>query len=322
METDKPLVSILLAVYKPNETWLIDQLISLNNQTYKNLELLIYDDCPKYPVNEEYFKQYITNFPYKLVRGDENKGSNIAFEELTKIASGDLFAYCDQDDIWEIDKITLMVEKFVDKDVTLVCSDLSIIDGNGKKIANSITEIRKRHKFRSGYNLAKELLMSNFVTGCAMIVKRDIAKKSIPFEEALVHDQWIAIISAIDGKIEFINKPLVRYRQHSLNQTGILTGIYDKNTYYNVRIQEILDRYISLKKRLNYNNELDKHMEICLSWIMARKNYYIKPSYKDLKVMIEYRDFHKMSILIESILPFIPNSIFEFIISLTKKGIL
>ena len=66
--------------------------------------------------------------------------------------------------------------------------------------------------------------MSNFVTGCAMMVKKDIAKKAIPFEETLIHDQWISIIAAINGKIEFINKPLVRYRQHSFNQTGILTG--------------------------------------------------------------------------------------------------
>ena len=36
--TDKPLVSILLAVYKPNEEWLVEQLISLNEQTYDNIE--------------------------------------------------------------------------------------------------------------------------------------------------------------------------------------------------------------------------------------------------------------------------------------------
>lgn len=322
METDKPLVSILLAVYRPNETWLIEQLISLNNQTYKNLELLVYDDCPDYPVNEEYFKKYITNFKYELIRASKNQGSNIAFEELTKIANGDFFAYCDQDDIWEINKITLMIEKFVDKDVTLVCSDLSIIDGNGKKIANSITEIRKRHKFKSGYNLAKGLMMSNFVTGCAMIVKKDIAKKAIPFEGTLVHDQWISIIAAIDGKIEFVNKPLVRYRQHGLNQTGILAGIQDKSTYCKIRIEDILERYLSFQQRLEGNHELEENINQCLIWLEARKNYFLRPSFKDFKSMIKYRSFHKISILIECFLPFVPNNIFEYIIKLAKRGIL
>lgn len=322
VEINKPLVSILLAVYKPNETWLIEQLISLNEQTYGNVELLVYDDCPECPVDEEIINNHITKFSYKLIHGIKNQGSNKAFEELTKIAKGDFLAYCDQDDIWEKDKINLMMEKFLDEDVTLVCSDLSIIDENGKKTANSITEIRKRHQFKSGYNLAKDLLMSNFVTGCAMMVKGDIAQSAIPFEQTLIHDQWIAIIAAINGKIEFINKPLVRYRQHSFNQTGILAGIYDKQTYYNIRINDILNRYLVLKQRLNNNYELGKNISECLIWISARKKYFLKPSIKDLKIMIKYRDFHKMSILIEIFLPLLPNNIFRYIIKFTKKGML
>lgn len=321
-ENKLPLVSILLAVYKPNEVWFIKQLNSLNNQSYDNIELLIYDDCPDFPIKEEYFKEHITRFSYKILRCIENQGSNKAFEELTRRAEGDFFAYCDQDDIWEKEKIALMVEKFSDKDVTLVCSDLSIIDENDTKIANSITEIRKRHRFKSGYNLAKGLLMSNFVTGCSMMVKKDIAKRAVPFEETLIHDQWIAIIAAINGKIEFVNKPLVRYRQHSFNQTGILTGISDKSTYYNVRIQSIINRYKSFKIRLNFDNDLDNYIDESLIWLEARKNYFIKPSLKNLNIMIEYRNFHKVSILIETLLPFIPNSLFKFIIKLTKKGML
>ena len=215
-----------------------------------------------------------------------------------------------------------MMEKFLDKDVTLVCSDLSIIDENGEKTANSITEIRKRHEFKSGYNLANELLMTNFVTGCAMMVKKDIAQKAIPFEQTLIHDQWIAIIAAINGKIEFINKPLVRYRQHSFNQTGILAGIHDKQSYYNIRINDIFNRYMSLKQRLNDNKELKQNINECLIWISARKSYFLKPSIRDLKIMIKYRNFHKVSILIESFLPLLHNNIFKYIIKLTKKGML
>lgn len=321
MEIDKPLVSILLAVYKPNPKWLIEQLISLNEQTYNNIELLVYDDCPEFPINEEYFKKYITKFRYTLIRGKKNQGSNRAFEELTKIANGQFFSYCDQDDIWEINKIAIMMEKFIYEDVTLVCSDLLIIDESDKKIADSITEIRKRIVYKSGYNLAKELLMTNFVTGCALIVRNSIAKKAIPFEETLIHDQWLAIIAALNGKIEFINKPLVRYRQHSYNQTGILKDVFDKKTYYIKRIDDFIYRYKSLEERLDYE-QIREQINNCLLWLNARKNYFLKPNIKDLKIMIKYRNFHKVSILIESILPFIPESIFKFIIGLAKKGVL
>lgn len=218
-------------------------------------------------------------------------------------------------------KITLMIDKFYEKDVTLVCSDLSIIDENGQKIAKSITEIRKRIIYKSGYNLAKELLMTNFVTGCAMIVKRDISMKAIPFEKTLVHDQWIAIIAALNGKIEFINRPLVRYRQHSSNQTGILKDVHDKKTYYSKRIEDFIYRYKSLEKRLKYA-ELEEHIKSCLIWLDSRKKYFFKPNIKNLKVMIKYRDFHKVSIIIEIVLPFLPECIFKYIIKMAKKGVL
>lgn len=341
MEINKALVSILLAVYKPNTKWFIEQLISLNNQTYNNIELLVYDDCPDFPIDEALIKKYITNFPYNLTRGIKNEGSNKAFEYLTSKANGDFFAYCDQDDMWESNKIELMIEKFsyidestenmeklneecvnYNKDVTLVCSDLSIIDENSKKLADSITEIRKRHKFKSGYNLAKDLLVANFVIGCAMMVRSDVAKKAIPFENTLVHDMWIAIIAATEGKIVFINKPLVRYRQHSFNQTGILTDIYDKETYYNIRIEAFFKRYIALRKRLSYNSDLSQSINDCLTWLEARKNYSTKISFKDLRIMIKYRNFHRISILVEAFLPFIPSNIFKYIIKLTKKGML
>jgi len=319
--TDKPLVSILLAVYKPNKVWFIEQLISLNEQTYDDIELLIYDDCPDFPVNEEVIAQYITKFSYTIIRGLENKGSNKAFEELTNVADGELLAYCDQDDIWEANKIALMVDGFVDEDVTLVCSDLSIINEKGIKTADSITDIKKRIVYKSGYNLAKDLLITNFVTGCAMMVKKNIAQSAIPFEKTLIHDQWISIIAAINGKIEFIDKPLVRYRQHSFNQTSILKDVYDKKTYYNKRIEDFLCRYKSLQERLDYE-DLKEHLNCCLIWMEARKDYFQKTNIKDLKVMIKYRNFHKVSVLVECILPFVPGWIFEHVIKLAKRGIL
>lgn len=321
MIIDKPLVSILLAVYKPNENWLIEQLISLNKQNYGNLNLYVYDDCPEHPANIELFDKYITNFEYKIIRGEVNKGSNKAFEELTKIADGDFFAYCDQDDIWEANKISLMMDEFTE-DVTLVCCDLSIIDEHSNKTHESLCDIRKRIVYKSGYGLAKDLLISNFVTGCAMIVKKEVALKSIPFLDELLHDQWIAIIAALDGKIKFVDKSLVKYRQHGNNQTGILKGICNKETYYKIKIVDLLKRYESLKNRLNYNEDIENYIEYCIISLNIRKRYFKNPTFTGLKEMIKYSDYYKASILLEIFTPIMPECIFKLIIRLTKKGIL
>lgn len=319
---DKPLVSILLAVYNPNKEWIIEQLISINSQNYSNIDLYVYDDCSEYPIDEEIIKKYINNFRYTLIKGEKNQGSNKSFEKLTQIADGDYFAYCDQDDIWEKDKISIMIKEFEKKDVNLVCCDLSIIDENGIKKYDSIREIRKRIIYKSGYNLTKNLFMVNFVTGCAMIVRRETALRSVPFLDEILHDQWIAIMASIKGQINYIDKPLVRYRQHNNNQTGILKGVIDKRTYYQKRIDEFISRYKSMKIRLSMYSDLGMYIDKLLVWLYARKGYANKVSIKNLRTMIKYRDFHKISIFIEIVLPFIPNCIFKYIIMLTKKGIL
>lgn len=317
-----PKVSILLAIYKPKEEWLIEQLISLNNQDYDNLRLYIYDDCPEEPVDEELLEKYITNFKYTLIRGIKNKGSNKAFEELTKIAHGEYFAYCDQDDIWEKNKISILVDQFKDKDIKLVLCDLSIINENGEVTAKSIRDIRKRIVYKRGYNLAESILSSNFITGCAMIVRSEIAKASVPFEKNLLHDQWIGTIAALNGKIEYVDECLVRYRQHESNQTGTLKGVYDKKTYFDLRIIKFLEKYKSLKNRLNNYKELDEYIEYNVKSLEARKRYFLKPTFRDLIIMIKYNRYYKMFILLEAFIPIMPHFIFKFIIKLGQKGIL
>lgn len=318
----QPLVSILLAVYKPNEKWLIEQLISLNNQKYSNLKLFVYDDCPEYPVSEEFFKKYITNFEYEIIRGKQNLGSNKAFEELTKIADGEYFAYCDQDDIWEENKISVLIDKFKDKSVTLALCDLSIINENGDVIADSIRDVRKRIIYKRGYNLTQSILTSNFITGCAMMVKSKIAKAAVPFEENLVHDQWIGTIAALNGKIEYVDDCLVRYRQHQSNQTGTLKGVQDKESYYKLRIIKFLNRYNSLKTRLNKYEQLNDYIEYNIISLEARKRYFIKPNFKDLKIMLKYKKYYKPFILLEVFIPVIPKFVFKYIIELGQKGII
>ena len=103
MPTDKPQIAILMAVYEPRMDWLREQLLSLNAQTYPNLKLYVRDDCsPSVPYEEiqSCLQDCISAFPYTIQRNEKNLGSNGTFEQLTREAGGDYFAYCDQDDIW------------------------------------------------------------------------------------------------------------------------------------------------------------------------------------------------------------------------------
>ena len=241
MGTDKPLISILMAVYEPRLDWLKEQLDSLNAQTYPNLRLYLRDDCsPTVPFEtvRSLVGQCITSFPYTIERNERNLGSNRTFERLTTEAEGDYFAYCDQDDIWLPEKL-LEVPAY---HKLLVCSDMHIIDSEGKKVAHSITNVRRHHVFRSGEGLAPKLLFSNFVTGCTMLILAPIARAAVPFCPYMVHDHYLALFSAERGTVLSLSDMLVHYRIHGGNQTLMMAGVTDKESYYRVRIEVTFDR--------------------------------------------------------------------------------
>lgn len=304
MGTDKPLVSILMAVYKPNERWLREQLSSLNSQTYPNLELLIYDDCPACPLDEGIVRELITAFPFRIIRGEKNLGSNKAFERLTAEGTGMYFSYCDQDDVWYSQKVQRMTEVLESTGSPMVCSDLAIINAKGKRISDSITKVRKRHIFYDGDNVASYLLVKNFVTGCAMMMRSDVAKRSIPFVDSLIHDHWLAINAALSGKIEIIREPLIDYRQHDSNQTGVLKGVKTKQDYYDARIGNMFDRLADYKKRLYNFDNLKRTIDELGRLNEARSNYFFSHKASDRKIMREYKHYCKNDILLETFLPF------------------
>lgn len=305
------LVSILLAVYKPYKSWFIEQLISLNEQTYKNIELLVYDDCPEYPVDEQIISKYIHEFPCKIIRGIENKGSNKAFEELTKAATGDFFAYCDQDDIWETKKIEILMEAIKRENSILAYSDMSVIDAKGETVAETLIEKKPRIQYVYGENLFSKFFFRNCVSGCCMLVKGEIAKKAIPFSTVTVHDQWICIVSTFYGKIYFVDETLVKYRIHGENQTGSLKGIYNKDDYYNLRIKALEIRIKEIKNVIN-SSELNEILKDIENFCVARIN-------KNLLKIFKYRYLSKKEAYFEILIKYIPNCIFKLITNRLKN---
>ena len=234
MGTGKPLISILMAVYEPRLDWLREQLESLEKQSYPNLRLYVRDDCSsavRFQETERLVKECIRSFPCEIRRNEENLGSNGTFERLTREAEGEYFAYCDQDDVWLPEKLTVLQEELEQSGALLVCSDMLIIDAEGRRVADSITKVRRRHRFRSGEGLAESLLISNFVTGCTMLVRSETAKEAVPFCPYMVHDHYIALWCAERGAVRSLQKPLLCYRVHNSNQTSLMAGVTDKASY-------------------------------------------------------------------------------------------
>lgn len=260
MGTDKPLISILMAVYEPRMDWLREQLMSLNDQTYPNLRLYIRDDCsPTVPYEQiqSCVQECITSFPYTIARNEKNLGSNGTFELLTQEADGEFFAYCDQDDVWLPEKLTVLQEAMEREQAVLSYSDVSVIDGKGIPLAKSLCDLRPRLVYWEGCGLAPRLFFRNCIAGCTMLVDSTSAKQAVPFPRYTVCDQWIALLAAEKGRVTLVPDQLVRYRQHKRNQTGVLAGVSDKQSYLNYKVVPLEERLAFYRQHGKVEQEVE-----------------------------------------------------------------
>jgi len=270
---EKPLITIVMATYNPRMDWFKEQVQSLEDQTYPNLKLIVCDDCsPDVPFEEikKVVSDIVKSFPVEFYQNEHNMGSNKTFERLTSLADGDYISYCDQDDIWCPEKLETLEKNFTGTDNMLICSDMYVMDGEGKRTYNSITEARPFHIFQSGEGLSSFFLTRNFVTGCCMMIRADLAKEAIPFPDCYVHDHYLALYASCKGDILSIPDRLINYRIHGSNQTSVFKGVQDKQTYIKFRLETLLARAKWLKKDFKCAPQIKKSIDEWCDWVEAR----------------------------------------------------
>jgi len=234
----KGLVSVVVVTFK-REAYLRLTLQSILNQTFKNIEVIVVSDGYE-PEVEAYVaglvKEGDISVQYYNTEhcGYPAKPRNLA---LTKCI-GEYVAFCDDDDIWELDKLekqVLVMEE--DKDLVLCCTNRKEIDSNGELITeNSIN-------FVPASPSLNKLLFSNFISYSSVMIRRSILTSSGIFKDDIrfraVEDYHLWLRIAQLGKIYFINEILVHYRKHSSNITtkfsiGIKKNILVFNDVFNV----------------------------------------------------------------------------------------
>lgn len=124
---NSPLISVVIPYYNRPEK-LIRCVESVKNQSYKNYEIIIVDDCSE------------TTFPtleceYKYLRNEINKGPGASRNEGMDVAKGVFLAFLDSDDFWDKNFLKIMIHELLKCDLNKVifayCNTLNF-DGNIK----------------------------------------------------------------------------------------------------------------------------------------------------------------------------------------------
>ena len=136
-------------------------------------------------------------------------------------------------------------------------SDVSVIDGKGIPLAKSLCDLRPRLVYWEGCGLAPRLFFRNCIAGCTMLVDSTSAKQAAPFPRYTVCDQWIALLAAEKGRVTLVPGQLVRYRQHKRNQTGVLAGVSDKQSYLNYKVVPLEERLAFYRQHGKVEQEVE-----------------------------------------------------------------
>lgn len=219
-------VSVVLATFN-GEKYITKQLESILYQTTKADEVIISDDCST-DSTLEIVNNFITenslSEKWSVFSNDQNLGYVKNFCSALEKANGDIIFLCDQDDIWNTEKLSSVLPLFDDFDVFGVATNYKLINSNDQPIdfANKKANLSDEISYGS-------LMFGNKIPGCCCAFRRRVTKEYLRTStNVLPHDWEMSILASLYGKYLYVENELVSYRIHESNTIGI-AGIGGKS---------------------------------------------------------------------------------------------
>ncbi len=221
-------ISVALATYN-GSCYIKELLNSLKSQTKQPDEVVICDDCSQDNTMEIVNDFISTNSLSTVVyKNAQNLGFMANFKEAVSKCTGDIIFLCDQDDIWAEDKIEKMVDFFkIHSDCLALATSFCLTNENGKEISDTQKGsnyglISKNIKDGESARVSlKTVLHGNIAPGCAVAVRKSLAKEFCQKSQSILpHDWELCLAAAAKGGLYFLNEKLVYYRQHQNNTLG------------------------------------------------------------------------------------------------------
>ena len=216
-----PLVTVGVASYN-NATFLSETLDSILAQTYKNIEIIIVDDCSK-DNSVQIARDWIDRHPntnVRLIANATNQGVCKVLNLVVEVSNGEFISTIGSDDIFLPHKLATQVPLLMASkpDVCMVFSDISKIDAAGHVTVPSLFSTGSIFPF-SGY-IWLELLKVNFIPAMSILVRKRCYQSIGLFDESLAYEDWDMWLR-LARTFKFIYQPEVtaRYRIHSGSAT-------------------------------------------------------------------------------------------------------
>jgi glycosyltransferase involved in cell wall biosynthesis len=217
-------VSVVLCTFN-GASFLPLQLKSLAGQSRLPDELVVRDDGST-DATLALLEDFARSVPFPVVVHENRRRLGIPDNFWAAIgdATGELIALCDQDDIWAPAKLERAVAVLdADPTVGAVFTNGWCIDVNGDPTGMLLWDAaafstEDRAEVRSGREL-DVLLRHSVVTGATVTFRASLVSGMVPWPP-ITHDAWIAMVVAMQARLEAVDEPLIAYRLHPGNAVG------------------------------------------------------------------------------------------------------
>ncbi len=228
----KNFISIIIPYHK-KRNFFKETIESINNQSYKNFEvIIIYDDTDKLELN--YVKKILKNFKFKkkLIINKKTTGAGLSRNKGIKVSKGEYIAFCDADDLWNRNKLKIQLSFMKKKNILFSHSNYLIVDHASKKIGN--LKVPKNISY-------KQLIKSCDIGLSTVMISHSLIKNNLFSNLKTKEDYllWIKLIRHLKN-FKSINKDLVYWR-------------FLKNSLSSSNVQKLGDAFKLYKKHLNFS---------------------------------------------------------------------
>lgn len=201
----RPLISIVVPVYNVKNDQLIECIESVINQTYKNWELCLVDDCSTMESVRTVLKNYENNTNIKVIYRNKNGHICAATNDGINAATGKYIGFLDCDDVLSNNAVYEMTKKLNEEDFDFIYSDEDLLSEDGKKRFNPF--------FKPDWS--PDTFMSMMYTCHFAIYRKDIVDEiggiRVGFEGAQDYDFTLRFVERCNG-IAHIPKILYHWR--------------------------------------------------------------------------------------------------------------
>lgn len=217
-------VVVVMSTYNPVFEFFIQQIESILNQNVVRTDIIIRDDgsCTETVKKIEKYCNSISNI--HLIKGENfgfKKSFYIVLQEARK-RQYNYYAYADQDDIWEPNKLSILLDNIPKSNSAELIFSNGFVIAQNKIVGNIYTE---EHVFAGFLDfLYRPTYGMTFLFNQQLV--NVLIKGGVEPFEIYAHDGWSILVASVIGHTTFVPDNLVKYRQHAQNASGVKKDKY------------------------------------------------------------------------------------------------